>query len=39
MLATIKFDYQFMLDAGEVGNISSNRVLTTKAVSTKLFVA
>ncbi len=30
MLTTIKFNHYLLLNAGEVGDISSNRVLTTK---------
>ena len=37
MLSPIKFNYQLLFDAGEVGNVPSNRVLTTKAIAIKLF--
>ena len=33
MLTTIKFDYQLLLNANEVGNVLPNRMLTTKAVT------
>ena len=39
MLATIQFNHQLLLDKGEVGDVSSNRMLATEAVPGKLFVA
>ena len=39
MLPSIKFNYQFLLNTGEVGNELPNRMLATKAVSLKLFAA
>lgn len=39
MLAAIQFNHQLLLDTGEVGDVSSDRVLATKAVAAKLFVA
>ena len=37
MLTTIKFNHYFLLNAGEIGNVLSNRVLAAKTVAVKLF--
>lgn len=39
MLSSIQLNHQLLIDTDEVGDIFSNRVLTTKAVSTNLLVA
>ena len=39
MFSHIKFDHQFLLDTGEVGDVSPNRVLAAKTVSAELFAA
>ncbi|MDP1997224.1 MAG: hypothetical protein Q8J90_08490 [Gallionella sp.] len=38
-VAPIEFDHQLLLDAGKVGDVSSNRVLAAKTVAAKLFAA
>ncbi len=39
MLTAIKFDYHFLLNAGEIGNILSYGMLTTKTVAVDLLAS
>lgn len=39
VLSAIQVDHQLLLDTGEVGDVSSDRVLATETVPAKLFVA
>ena len=39
MLATIEFDYNFLLNTGKIGDVLSDGVLTTKTVAVELFAA
>lgn len=37
MLATIEFDYYFLLNTGKIGNVWSDWVLTAKTMAVELF--